>query len=226
MAEPQNKPVARFSGAQAPDAFPRADHAPQPLYKANAGPCDTAGGGADATALPAAVNRPELHQLDGRAIAPLEARIAAFPEVWQELARSCFCTLLGHAGWPWNAAPTLPAARGSLPPGGAMPALGRPGGGHEREAALLDELSARAAALAMGIGADFGGSQPYIPIGMNFVVSEKYTRIVRAWRAGQPWDKIARAEHITARRVRHIVSAWQSEMFAQRQGCLALSVER
>ena len=27
-------------------------------------------------------------------------------------------------------APTLPAARGSLPPEGALPALGRPGGGH------------------------------------------------------------------------------------------------
>ena len=198
MAKPQNGPMAHFSGAQATDACPRADHAPQPLYKANARPCDGTGGGAPCAAGERGGIRPELHQLDGRAIAPLEARIAAFPEVWQELARSCYCTLLGRAGWPGNVAPTI-------------------------DAALLDDLSVQAVALAMGIGADFGGSQPYIPLGMNFTVSEKYARIVRAWRAGQTWEKIAKAENITPRRVRHIVDAWQNETFAQRQGRLELA---
>ncbi len=36
---------------------------------------------------------------------------------------------LGRPGGGLNLAPTLPAARGSLPPEGAQPALGRPGGG-------------------------------------------------------------------------------------------------
>jgi hypothetical protein len=141
------------------------------------------------------MSRPALHHLTAQTIAPLEVRITAFPEVWQELARSHYCTLLGRGGWP-----------------DCMPL-------HE---AVLADLAEQAAALAMGIGEDMGGAQPYIPIGLNFTASEKNIRVVRAWRGGQPWQHIAASEKITPRRVRQIVNAWQHENFAQRQGTLAL----
>jgi len=137
--------------------------------------------------------RPALHQLGTADIAPLEARIAAFPEVWQDLARSCYCTLLSRAGWPQ-------AGQGAL-------------------AALAEQ----AAALAVGVSEDLGGSQPYIPVGLSVLASEKCARVVRAWRDGRPFKAIAEAEKITDRRVRQIVSAWQHETFARRQGALDLA---
>jgi len=87
---------------------------------------------------------------------------------------------------------------------------------------MLADLAAQAAMLATGIGADLGGEQTYIPIGANFASSERCARVVHAWRAGQPWNAIARAEKLTDRRVRQIVTAWQQETFARNQGSLDL----
>lgn len=42
------------------------------------------------------MKRPELTELTSADIAPLEAVIAGFPEVWQDLARSHYLTLLGR----------------------------------------------------------------------------------------------------------------------------------
>ena len=174
--------------------------------------------------------RPALHQLGTADIAPLEARIAAFPEVWQDLARSCYCTLLARAGWPaapadgpplGGQAPSPSEAPGTPAPGGSRAGAAAERGGCFPPAALA-ALAEQAAALAVGVSEDLGGSQPYIPLGQSVLAGERCVRVVRAWRDGRPFKAIAEAEKITDRRVRQIVSAWQHETFARRQGALEL----
>lgn len=43
------------------------------------------------------MKRPQLSELTSAEIAPLEAVITPYPEIWKELARSHYLTLLGHA---------------------------------------------------------------------------------------------------------------------------------
>ncbi len=91
-----------------------------------------------------------------------------------------------------------------------------------REPQRLASCARLASELARGIAQDMGGAQPYINVGALFAAGEKAARIVRAWRSGQPWSAIARAESVTPRRVRQIVDAWQREVFARSQGALPL----
>ena len=91
-----------------------------------------------------------------------------------------------------------------------------------REPERLAACAQLAGELARGIAQDMGGAQPYINVGALFAAGEKAARIVRAWRAGQPWHAIARTEGVTPRRVRQIVDAWQHEVYASAQGALPL----
>lgn len=136
------------------------------------------------------VARPELSDLTLAQIAPLEAIIGAWPDSWQDFARSHYLTLLAS----------------------------EPG----REPARLAACAQLAGDLARGIAQDMGGAQPYINVGVLFAAGEKATRIVQAWRAGQPYDVIAAAEGVTPRRVRQIIAAWQREVFERSQGELPL----
>ncbi|MGC4076869.1 MAG: Mor transcription activator family protein [Rubrivivax sp.] len=136
------------------------------------------------------MKRPELTELTSADIAPLEAVIAGFPEVWQDLARSHYLTLLGRET--------------------------------SRAPERLAELAQLAGDLARGVGQDIGGRQVYVPVGADFEADERAWRVVRAWRAGQPWTAIAAAEKISDRRARQIVSAWQIETFGRAQGKLPI----
>lgn len=147
----------------------------------------------DSPTPPTRPQRPELVDLTPVQIAPLEALVQGWPAAWQDFAHSHYLTLL--ACEPRGA---------SAPP--------------ERLAACAQ----LAAQLAQGIARDMGGEQPYINVGALFAAGEKAQRIVQAWRAGRPWDAIARAEAVTPRRVRQIVQAWQREVYARAQGELAL----
>jgi hypothetical protein len=141
--------------------------------------------------------RPDLADLAPAEIGPLEALIAGFPAVWQDLARSHYCTLLGCF---------LPGPRARVPD-------------------RLAELARLAADLARGIATDLGGVQVYIPVGAFFAAGGKAARVVQAWRAGQPWAVIARTEHITDRRAQQIVAAWRREQFARAQMTLPMDDE-
>ncbi|WP_250438988.1 Mor transcription activator family protein [Delftia tsuruhatensis] len=130
--------------------------------------------------------RPDLTDLTSEQIAPLEALVSAWPESWQDFARSHYLTLLAQQP--------------------------------DRSPQRLATCARLAADLAQGIARDMGGAQPYINVGTFFAADEKASRIVLAWRAGQPWQAIARVEGVTERRVRQIVEAWKKEVFARIQG--------
>ena len=74
--------------------------------------------------------RRKLEELSACELEPLEAQFTErWPEVWREIARSCYLTLL------------------------ALPAASR------QDNAVLSKH------IAEGLGADLGGTQPYIPVG-------------------------------------------------------------
>ncbi|PZP59987.1 MAG: hypothetical protein DI604_31830 [Delftia acidovorans] len=130
--------------------------------------------------------RPDLTDLTSEQIAPLEGLVSAWPESWQDFARSHYLTLLAQQP--------------------------------DRNPQRLATCARLAADLAQGIARDMGGAQPYINVGTFFAADEKASRIVLAWRSGQPWQAIARVEGVTERRVRQIVEAWKKEVFARIQG--------
>lgn len=73
-------------------------------------------------------------------------------------------------------------------------------------AAVLD-ANARAQLaleLAVGVGKDLGGTQPYIPNGLRNSAKEKFDRVLRALKSGKSYKAVADDEGISASRVRQI----------------------
>lgn len=124
-----------------------------------------------------ASKRLKLHELSASQIEPLEKLFTpGWPDVWKELARSFFCTLLSSE----HAAQLAKSA----PPGMQPQNL--------------------AIALTLGIAKDLGGTQPYIPCGKKQDTKERTDKVLQQLRAGNDYQATARACGITASRVRNI----------------------
>lgn len=115
--------------------------------------------------------RRKLEELSACEIEPLEALFTdRWPEVWREIARSCYLTLL------------------------ALPATSR------QDNAELSML------IAEGLGADLGGSQPYIPVGGIKDWDARKNRVLEMLARGDGYKSVARECGLTESRVRRIES--------------------
>ncbi len=85
------------------------------------------------------------------------------------------------------------------------------------------DLAGLAMQLTMGIAADIGGTQPYIPVGSQLMSSAKARKVIELCSQGKSYAEVARlVGDITESRVRHIERAWRQEQRALRQGKLDL----
>lgn len=126
-------------------------------------------------------------------VAQLEPLEALMPREWPELWRE-FATSLYI---------TLVSAPGS----GAVP----PG-----------QLASLAIQLALGLAADFGGSQPYIPTGALLASSSKARRVIELLGQRMSYRDVAKSVGLTEPRVRRIEADYRRQQWSQRQGALPL----
>lgn len=83
-------------------------------------------------------------------------------------------------------------------------------------------LAQLALALALGIAADLGGTQPYIPVGALLAASSKARRVIELLAQRHGYLDVAKATGLTESRVRRIESDWRRQQYAERQGALPL----
>lgn len=87
---------------------------------------------------------------------------------------------------------------------------------------IATELAQQAAfAAADGVRRQFGGQQPYIPIGMEFFLSERDRAMYERWN-GRNGTELCREYNITARHLGRIVAAMRERDRRARQGSLPL----
>jgi Mor family transcriptional regulator len=77
-------------------------------------------------------------------------------------------------------------------------------------------------ALTLGVAQDFGGGQPYIPVGAMLAASARARRAMEMRQGGASYKQAAEATGLTESRVRKIEGEWHREQIAQRQGRLTL----
>lgn len=87
-------------------------------------------------------------------------------------------------------------------------------------AVAATSLARLAVALTLGLAQDEGGTQPYIPVGVDVMSSARARRVVELLQQGKSYKDVADATGITASRVRNIERAWRREQIALRQGKL------
>ena len=85
-----------------------------------------------------------------------------------------------------------------------------------------EQLANLAVALALGIAADLGGTQPYIPVGALLAASSKAQRVVELLDQRMSYREVSAATGLTESRVRRIQSDWRRERWKSRQGTLQL----
>ena len=85
-----------------------------------------------------------------------------------------------------------------------------------------EQLARLAVALALGIAADLGGTQPYIPVGALLAASSKARRVVELLEQGASYRDVSIATGLTESRVRRIQSDWRRTRWLSRQGTLQL----
>ena len=90
------------------------------------------------------------------------------------------------------------------------------------DAARPSDLARLALALALGVAADFGGTQPYIPVGAMLAASSKARRVVELLEQRKSYREVATVTGLTESRVRRIESDYRRQQYAQRQGSLPL----
>lgn len=90
------------------------------------------------------------------------------------------------------------------------------------DAARPSDLARLALALALGLAADFGGSQPYIPVGALLAASSKARRVIEMLDQRKSYREVATATGLTESRVRRIESDYRRQQYAQRQASLPL----
>ena len=83
-------------------------------------------------------------------------------------------------------------------------------------------LARLALALALGIAADHGGTQPYIPVGALLAASSKARRVIELLDQRTSYRDVATATGLTESRVRRIESDHRRQQWSQRQGSLPL----
>lgn len=72
-----------------------------------------------------------------------------------------------------------------------------------------------------GLRAEIGGSQPYLPQGRAYELSVRDRNIAAEFN-GRNFHQLARKHHLSERRLRQILDAWQREQYARRQQTLEL----
>lgn len=138
----------------------------------------------------------DLADMTGQRLEPLERQLPPeWPEVWRELAASVFATCISAPGMRTGAAPDAPQ---------------------------LGQLAQLAMAIVLGIAQDFGGTQPYIPVGAMLAASSRARRAMDLRRSGASYKQAADATGLTASRIRKIEGEWRREQIARRQGRLPL----
>lgn len=85
-----------------------------------------------------------------------------------------------------------------------------------------DALARLAMALALGIAADHGGTQPYIPVGALLASSSKARRVIELLGQRMAYRDVASETGLTESRVRRIESDWRRQQWSLRQGSLPL----
>lgn len=90
------------------------------------------------------------------------------------------------------------------------------------ENASPEALAQLAMALTLGVAQDFGGAQPYIPVGAMLAASARARRAIEMRQHGASYKQAAEATGLTESRIRKIEAEWHREQIAQRQGRLNL----
>jgi Mor family transcriptional regulator len=91
-----------------------------------------------------------------------------------------------------------------------------------REVGIGADLAQQAAfATAEGVRREFGGQQPYIPIGVEFALSDRDKSIYARWN-GRNGPELCREYTISARHLGRIVAAMRERDRRSRQGNLPL----
>lgn len=86
------------------------------------------------------------------------------------------------------------------------------------------DMAELAMQLVKGIATDLGGTQPYISVGSQLMMSERVRRVISLLNQGLGYAEVARqCGRITEARVRQIERAWTNEQRALRQGQLDLA---
>lgn len=85
-----------------------------------------------------------------------------------------------------------------------------------------EQLARLAVALSLGIAADLGGTQPYIPVGTLLAASSKARRVIELLEQGASYRDVSAATGLTESRVRRIQSDWRRTRWLSRQGTLQL----
>lgn len=83
-------------------------------------------------------------------------------------------------------------------------------------------LARLAMELALGLVADHGGEQPYIPVGAALETSSKARRVIELLGQGESYRKVADATGLTESRVRRIEADWRRQQWSKRQCSLPL----
>ncbi|TXH30388.1 MAG: hypothetical protein E6Q94_09685 [Burkholderiaceae bacterium] len=96
--------------------------------------------------------------------------------------------------------------------------LSSPGAG----SAPAGTLARQAVELALGLAQDEGGTQPYIPVGVEVMSSARARRVIELLERRLSYKQVAALTRITVSRVRKIQRAWRHEQAAARQGQLPL----
>ena len=86
----------------------------------------------------------------------------------------------------------------------------------------LAALARLAVALTLGVAQDLGGTQPYIPVGVEVMSSARARRVIDLLKQGLGYRQAADATGLTESRVRQIESEWRKQQMALRQGQLQL----
>lgn len=86
------------------------------------------------------------------------------------------------------------------------------------------DLATLAMQLTKGIATDLGGTQPYISVGSQLMMSERVRKVIGLLNQGVSYVDVAKqCGKITESRVRQIERAWTNEQRALRQGTLDLA---